>query len=142
MTHARNSSVMFEALEGRRLLSATPHVPVADDAQLVGDWSGKLKATVAHIYHTSLNFTMDVTSQSSTHLHLTIKVDGKTFSGVVPVHFEGGGHIVKFKFHTKNIDGSLKLWVASDNNSLLGKFEGSGHGIPASGSLSMTKEIT
>src|ERR1700679_3472179 len=64
MSRAMNSVVWFEGLEGRRFLSATPaaihaaeatsitaapHVPVADDAQLVGDWKGKLKAKIAGI---------------------------------------------------------------------------------------------
>jgi hypothetical protein len=140
MSRARNSVVAFEGLESRQFLSASSHVPVADDAQLVGDWSGKLKATVAGVVHKSYSFTMDVTSQSSTHLHLSIKIAGHTFNGIVPVHFEGGGHVVKYKFDKDGLEGTFKLWVSTDNKSLKANFSGSGDGVPGSGSIKATKE--
>lgn len=139
MSRARSSVVAFEGLEGRQFLSVTPHVPVADDAQLVGDWTGKLSAKVAGVVHKSYSFTMDVTSQSSTHLHLSIKIAGHTFTGIVPVHFEGGGHVVKYKFDKDGIKGSLKIWVSANNKSLQANFSGSGDGIPGSGSIKATK---
>jgi hypothetical protein len=104
---------------------------------LVGDWAGKVKATVLLFITRKLSFTMHVASQTAESITGSVSASGHTYNGTLPVTWSGRDFIMNYK--DSKISGKLNGTVNDAGNQITGTLKGKGYGLSARGTIKLDK---
>ena len=85
----------------------TSPTPVTRSTDLVGHWTGKIKATLFLFITKKVSATLDISSQTATALTGTISIDGNDFTGTFTGHINPKNG--RFNYSVKDNDVSIKL---------------------------------
>src|SRR5205814_8973874 len=69
--------------------TATTNAASVAMPSLIGDWTGKVKATALLFFTKTLSFSMHITDQTSNSVTGSVTVQGKTYNGTIPVTWSG-----------------------------------------------------
>lgn len=154
-----SSGQLFESLEGRSLMSATPtfaarpapemHAPQNEAAisqpilhaanrnrTLLGTWKGSVQANVLGVTTQKISFQLKVTKQTATSLTGSITVQGVTYKGTVALKWNGQK---KFSFTYSSPQAGGTFTCTLKGGKLAGTFDGYGGGFVIVGKMSASK---
>ena len=87
--------------------TTSPTTPIRRSTDLVGHWTGKIKATLFLFITKKVSATLDISSQTATALTGTISIDGNDFTGTFTGHINPKNG--RFNYSVKDNDVSIKL---------------------------------
>src|SRR4051812_34119593 len=116
--------------------AATTKAAPAAMPSLIGNWTGKVKATAFFITK-KLSFSMHITDQTDNSVTGSVTVQGKTYNGTIPVTWSGRDFTLSYS--NDKVNGKLNGTVNEADNQITGTFKGIAYGISGKGTVKLDK---
>jgi hypothetical protein len=103
---------------------------------IVGDWTGRVKATALFITK-KISFSMHITDQTDTTITGSVSAKGRTYDGTIPITWNGRDFTMSYK--DDKISGKLNGTVNEAGDQITGTFKGKGYGLSPKGTFKLDK---